>query len=334
MAPTTALLLSLLAGQTCAHTFIWGVFVNGVDQGTFKGIRIPAYNGQNGRGGYNNSPVKDLDSIDMRCNVMGDVQAHDTIKVAPGDNLTFDWHHELRNDTDEVIASSHHGPSLIYISPDPPRDNSFVKLWHAGKIESNPFPQPGEWSTTSDIAKKFGHMNVRVPAGLKAGKYLIRAEMVGLHEGEVSYAQNPRRGAQFYPDCVQIEVTGDGQVELPEGVSFPGAYSYNDPGVVHNIYCSTETRKPAASTTPCVTDYVIPGPTVWTGAWPDTTAVSVGLVKGVTTATPWSTWIGTNSVVTSATYTDPRSQTIVGSSKYTATWSATYAEPTATAPRW
>lgn len=65
--------------------------------------------------------------------------------------------------------------------------------------------------------------------------YLIRAELIGLHEGDVSYKANPVRGAQFYPDCVQIEVTGDGTVELPEGVSFPGAYSYEDPGVVHNV---------------------------------------------------------------------------------------------------
>ena len=166
---------------------------------------------------------------------MGDIQAHDTIKVQPGDNLTFDWHHEIRNDTDDVIANSHHGPSLIYISPDPPTENSFVKLWHSGKYESNPFPQAGKWSTTSDIAKHFGHMNVRVPEGLKAGHYIIRAEMVGLHEGDVSYVQNPKRGAQFYPDCVQILVEGDGEVELPEGVSFPGAYSYEDPGVVHNV---------------------------------------------------------------------------------------------------
>jgi len=69
-----------------------GVYVNGVDQGSFKGIRIPAYNGAPGKGGYNNSPVKDLSSIDLRCNVMGDIQARDTIKVVPGDNLTLDWY--------------------------------------------------------------------------------------------------------------------------------------------------------------------------------------------------------------------------------------------------
>jgi cellulase len=66
-------------------------------------------------------------------------------------------------------------------------------------------------------------------------RYLIRAEMIALHEGDVAYTQNPNRGAQFYPDCVQIEVTGDGNVSLPSGVSFPGAYDYSDPGVVHNV---------------------------------------------------------------------------------------------------
>jgi lytic cellulose monooxygenase (C1-hydroxylating) len=65
--------------------------------------------------------------------------------------------------------------------------------------------------------------------------YLLRAEMIGLHEADVSYEKNPIRGAQFYPDCVQLEVTGDGTVELPKGVSFPGAYSYDDPGVVYDV---------------------------------------------------------------------------------------------------
>lgn len=77
---------------------------------------------------------------------------------------------------------------------------------------------------------------MRIPAGLKPGPYLIRAEMIALHEGDVSYIVNPRRGAQFYPDCVQIEVRGDGDVALPsDGVGFPGAYGYGDEGVVHNV---------------------------------------------------------------------------------------------------
>jgi cellulase len=66
---------------------------------------------------------------------------------------------------------------------------------------------------------------------------------------------------------------------------------------------------------------------VWSGAWPETTSVSVGAVTGVTTHVPWSTWI-VKSVVTSASYTDVASQTVLGSSAYTATWSAAYVTPT------
>jgi len=51
-------------------------------------------------------------------------------------------------------------------------ENSFVKLWHSGKYESNPFPAAGKWSTTDDIKKNYGHMNVRIPEGLKAGQYV------------------------------------------------------------------------------------------------------------------------------------------------------------------
>jgi cellulase len=61
------------------------------------------------------------------------------------------------------------GPSLVYLSPDPPTENSFVKIWEQGLYESLPFPQPGKWSTTSNMRKNFGHMNMRVPADLKAG---------------------------------------------------------------------------------------------------------------------------------------------------------------------
>ncbi len=66
--------------------------------------------------------------------------------------------------------------------------------------------------------------------------------MIALHEGDASYLKNSFRGAQFYPNCVQIEILGDGTVELPKGVSFPGAYDYSDPGVVFDVSCGEPTR--------------------------------------------------------------------------------------------
>ncbi|KAK4224913.1 family 61 putative glycoside hydrolase, partial [Podospora fimiseda] len=304
-----------------------GVFVNGVDQGTFNGIRTPAYNGPPPRG-YSNSPVKDLNSIDMRCNVLGDKQVPHTIRVAPGDNITLDWHHNNRTIADDVIDYSHHGPAMVYLSPDPPAEHSFVKIWEKGLYEygATPFAS-GKWATTSDIKAKNGHMNFRIPADLKAGFYLIRAEMVGLHEADARFDTVPWRGAQFYPNCVQIEVVGDGRVELPSGVSFPGAYKYDDPGVHYDIYCSTNTR----ATAPCTTTYQIPGPTVWSGAWPETTQVAVGPIFGEVTAPRWSSWIS-NSVVSSATFVgNPATPVVTAVSTYSASWSLKYNAPMPTA---
>lgn len=306
-----------------AHTFIWGVWVNGVDQGTFRGSRVPAYNGPPPRG-YANSPVKDVNSIDIRCNVMGDHQNPYTIKVQPGDNLTLDWKHNNRTNADDIIDFSHHGPILAYLSPDPPTENSFVKIFEKGKYEqpSTPF-SPGKWAISSELKANNGLMNVRIPAGLKAGHYLLRAELIALHEGDAMFDVNPRRGAQFYPNCVQLEVVGDGAVELPKGVSFPGAYKFSDPGILHDVYCSTKTT---SLKVPCTSTYQIPGPTVWSGAWPDTTWVDVGPRSGPATATPWSRWI-TNSVVTSATIVGGSAK-VIGTSTYQAEWSTTYATPT------
>ncbi|KAK5651313.1 hypothetical protein OQA88_12609 [Cercophora sp. LCS_1] len=223
-----------------------------------------------------------------------------------------------------LIDFSHHGPILVYLSPDPPAENSFVKIFEKGKYEQPEAKfSPGKWAITSELKANNGLMNVRIPAGLKAGHYLLRAELIALHEGDAAFDKNPIRGAQFYPNCVQLEVEGDGTVALPQGVSFPGAYKVNDPGILHDVYCSTKTTSLLA---PCTTEYKIPGPTVWSGAWPETTAVSVGPISGPNTATLWSSWIQ-KSVVTSATFVG-NSPVIVATSTYKASWSANYVAPT------
>lgn len=51
---------------------------------------------------------------------------------------------------------------------------------------------------------------------------MLRVEIGALHEADVSYIENPNRGIQLYPGCMQIEVTGSGTKPLPDGVSLPG----------------------------------------------------------------------------------------------------------------
>ncbi|SPN99234.1 uncharacterized protein DNG_02271 [Cephalotrichum gorgonifer] len=304
-----------------AHSYIYGIYLNGEDLGSFNGIRIPAFNGPPPRG-YANSPVKDVTSPDIRCNVLGDHSVPYTIDVVPGDTLTLDWHHDSRTPTDDVIDKSHHGAALAYLSPDPPTENSFVKIWHKGKYEqaAEPLGQ-GKWAITSEIKPRNGLMNVRIPADLAPGPYLLRAELIALHEADARFDQNPIRGAQFYPNCVQLMVGGNGTVELPEGVSFPGAYSFEDPGVHHDVYCSTKTT----TTAPCPTEYVIPGPTVWSGAWEETTDVEVGPSSGPVKISAWETWIQ-GGVVTSGSY-DGVSVKVSGTSSYVPSWPTTYEAP-------
>lgn len=68
---------------------------------------------------------------------------------------------------------------------------------------------------------------VPIPSNLAAGNYLLRHEIIALHLG------TSLGGAEFYPSCTQITVTGNGngQASGNELVSFPGAYKDNDKGI-------------------------------------------------------------------------------------------------------
>lgn len=154
--------------------------------------------------------------------------------------------HESRQTGDNVIESSHKGAIAVYLSPNPPTANSWVKIFEEGEYA------PNMWAVVPKLVSNKGVHSVRIPAGLKAGQYLLRPELITLHEAEVVHTANANRGVQLYMECIQIEITGSGTVTLPEGVSFPGAYAYSDPGIQYNLYYTQVGAPP----------YKIPGPTV------------------------------------------------------------------------
>ena len=43
-------------------------------------------------------------------------------------------------------------------------------------------------------------------------------------------------GAQLYPSCLQVAVSGSGSGQPTELVSFPGEYTADTPGVVFDVY--------------------------------------------------------------------------------------------------
>ncbi|OGM50749.1 endoglucanase [Aspergillus bombycis] len=227
------LALAAAAKLVSAHATVHAVWINDVDQGEGNSqsgyIRTPP----------SNSPITDVTSKDMTCNVNNKATAK-TLEVKAGDKVTFEWHHDSRSDSDDIIASSHLGPVMTYMAPTEKgtAGNGWVKIAEDGYTD-------GTWAVDT-LIKNRGKHSITVP-DVAAGEYLFRPEIIALHEG------NREGGAQFYMECVQVKVTSSGSKTLPEGVSIPGAYTATDKGVLFDIYSSFDS-------------YPIPGPAVWDGA--------------------------------------------------------------------
>ncbi|KAI5858329.1 glycoside hydrolase family 61 protein [Tricharina praecox] len=228
---TLATLLSVLAATATAHTTVYSVYVNGVDQGDGRNTYI--------RSPPNNNPVKDVTSSSIRCNVNNRVVPN-WVSAKAGDTLTFEWYHDARGD--EIIASSHKGPVMVYIGTED--GSAWTKIAAEGL-------SGGVWAVDKLIANKGKH-TATIPSSLKPGNYLFRAEIIGLHEAETNYNTNSARGAQFYPSCSQITITSGGSTSPPGGNTFPGTYTATDPGILFNLYSNP-------------TSYPIPGGAVWSG---------------------------------------------------------------------
>lgn len=78
------------AGTALGHAQIFRLWVNDVDQGNGQKVYI--------RSPPNNSPVKDLASPDLVCNVNGGTPVDSFVKAAAGDKLSVEWFHDNRND--------------------------------------------------------------------------------------------------------------------------------------------------------------------------------------------------------------------------------------------
>ncbi|KAJ8102114.1 carbohydrate-binding module family 1 protein [Lipomyces tetrasporus] len=263
------LIIPCLLRLVDAHAQVFEIAVDGIDQiyGVNTYIRSPP----------TNSPVKDLTSSAVACNV-NNRPVPTTLTVRPGDTVTFIWGHDHMDD--DIIALSHLGPIVVYIAPTSSEGagNVWVKLAEDGYDGS-------QWAVQKLVANR-GRHSVVLP-DLEPGEYLLRPEIIALHEADAVYTEFPARGVQLYMECVQIKITVDtGSLSLPTGVSFPGAYKYTDPGIHFNLYNSDPNS------------YIIPGPPVWN---PESSASST-TVSATISSTPASS---TTNDVSSAMPTSP-----------------------------
>jgi cellulase len=220
-----------------------------------------------------------------------------TATVAAGATVVMEWN---------TWPSSHHGPVIDYLascngacSTVDKTSLKFFKIDEAGLIDDT--TSPGTWASDQLIANN-NSWSVVIPSTIAAGPYVLRHEIIALH------GAGSTDGAQNYPQCINIEVTGGGS-DVPEGTLGEALYTETDPGILVNIYTTGLT-------------YTIPGPTLWSGG-SGTAATSAAVVAGSSSAAAVAT--STNAaVVTSA----PASTTAVPTTMVTSVKPATSAAAT------
>ncbi|KAG8935313.1 hypothetical protein FRC01_003065 [Tulasnella sp. 417] len=264
---TAAALATLVASASAHATFQY--FWTDSSTSTNTCARTPA----------NNNPIGSTAS-NIACNSPAS-PAQGKCTVSAGSTVGVEMHQQPgdRTCTTEAIGGNHDGPVIIYMakasdsSTANPSSLSWFKIAQEGLISAQPSSQTYTWGT-DDLNSNCGKFFFKIPSDIAPGDYLLRAEVIALH------VAGSAGGAQHYATCFQLTVTGGGGAS-PAGVSFPGAYSQNDPGILFNIYTS-------------FTTYPIPGPTVYGGGGP---------VNPTTTTTRTSTTTGRTSTTTTTTKT-------------------------------
>lgn len=95
-----------------AHTRLYAVSINGVDQGIGCDELEGDKNKEYIRCPPNTDPVKDWGSKDMACNADGEKEADRWLPVKWGDKITFQWYAEYPF----TASTTHHIPPLILVS--------------------------------------------------------------------------------------------------------------------------------------------------------------------------------------------------------------------------
>jgi len=234
-----------LAASVNAHAIMQRIMVDGVDQGSLTGIRAPS----------SNNPVQDVSSTDLLCGASSGSSSK-LITIPAGSSVAGAWAHALggpqgAGDSDNPIASSHKGPTQVYLAKvdDAVSASATGLKWF--KIASDAVTSAGVWGVDNMIKNTdsagFGWQKFTMPSCIAPGQYLMRVELLALHSASSA------GGAQFYQSCAQIKVTGSGSFSPATSaqISLPGGYSATDAGILANIYDSS-----------IYTSYKAPGPAV------------------------------------------------------------------------
>lgn len=209
-----------------AHTAFTNFFVDGVDQGDEVAVRMSNNMAQA------TFPLPNVTSPDMACGVNGETGVSRISSANAGSTLTFEWRDWPDGSQPGSIDISHKGPCAAYMKK---VDNSAASNNAAGagwfKIMEDGYDSTaGKWCTEKLIPND-GHLAATIPSDLASGYYLVRPELLALHQ-----ADKTPPDPQFYVGCAQIFLNSTGSAIPPNTVSIPGYVNISTPAMTFNIW--------------------------------------------------------------------------------------------------
>lgn len=227
------LIIAMFGSSSLAHTYLSSVTLDGVKLNEGDCVRPQ-------RAQAKENPIPLVTSADMTCGWLPEARnpANRKCPIAAGSKIGFQWHHNYNNDADDILEATHKGPIQYFLAKsDTGAGNVWFKIYEDGY---NPSTQ--KWATDKLIENR-GKMEITIPADIAPGNYLLRGEILALHN---AYAVD---GIQPYVGCVELTISGSGSAN-PPGVSFPGYYTNTGPGMLFDVYSSYNS-------------YTIPGPALY-----------------------------------------------------------------------
>ncbi|KUI62797.1 Endoglucanase-7 [Cytospora mali] len=244
-----ALAGATLAAKAAAHGLVQGFATDGVYQ---QGYILDYYYEKINTGSYPDvagwyEESTDNGFISPDAYTTGDIicnknaeNANATASVTAGGTVDFYW---------TAWPSSHIGPVLTYVANCGTGDNACTTV-DKTKLEWVKIDEAGinldtqTWASTDLIANN-NSWSVTVPSTLATGSYVFRHEIIAMH------GAGSQNGAQNYPFCINIAITGGGS-DSPDGTLGTALYTPTDPGILFNPYTT-------------LTNYTIPGPALYSG---------------------------------------------------------------------
>ncbi|KAJ4423286.1 hypothetical protein N0V82_002013 [Gnomoniopsis sp. IMI 355080] len=166
--------------------------------------------------------------------------ANTTASVTAGGTVDFYW---------TTWPDSHIGPVLTYVANCGTGSDACSTVdkttleWV--KIDEAAIDLDTQTWATADLISNNNSWSVTVPSTLASGSYVFRHEIIAMH------GANSEGGAQNYPFCINIAITGGGS-DSPSGTLGTALYTPTDPGILFNPYTT-------------LTNYTIPGPALYSG---------------------------------------------------------------------